>query len=163
MDLGFRKMSKENLENLVSGFYDADEAANVIEDIRIGDEIIASGDKVSADPAVLNSIKCDISKHLKSRQGRRMHMNSLRTAVAAMILIAVFVGMRGFVHQGPEFASNFKWFWGEDAKASSMSIELEEIHDRIISVGQEDAQYETDMLGNDLDQIFIDDNGGFWR
>lgn len=158
-------MSNENLDNLIASFYDADQVEGVKEDIRIGDEIIASGDKLVPDAAVISGIKSDISKHLKSRQGRRMHMTSLRAAVAAMIILGAFIGIRSFLHRNTPIPtlSSTTWFWGEDAVASSMSYELDEIDNAMISISLGEEESESDHIIESLEQEIMQDGGGFWR
>ena len=159
-------MDNENLDKLIANFYGSKDAKVIKEDIRIGDEIIASGEKLVPDAEVINGIKSDISKRLKSRQVRRMQMTPLRTAVAAMILLAAFIGIRTLVHQGvtplPSHVAR-DFFWGEDATASSIAYELDEIDHAIIaiSLGEEDTESE-DIIGS-LELEIIEDNSGFWR
>jgi len=158
------KMKKENLDNLISNFYDAGKVESVKEDIRIGDEIIASADKLAADPEVISKIKRDISKHLRSRQGRRMHMTSLRAAIAAMIVLVGFVGIRTIIHTVdplPEHASR-SFFWGEDATASSMSYELDEMGNTMISISLGEEEREADDIIDSLELEIMEDGGGFW-
>lgn len=158
-------MSNENLDNLISSFYDAGEVEGVQEDIRIGDEIIASGDKLAPDAAVISGIKRDISKRLRSRQGRRMHMTSLRAAVAAMIVLGAFIGIRSLVHTsnpGSGIASS-SWFWVEDATASGMSYELDEMDHTIMAISLGEDESESDDIIESLELEIMEDSGGFWK
>lgn len=159
-------MSSENLDKLIANFFDGEDASVIKEDIRIGDEIIASGDRLVPDAAVVSGIKRDISKRLRARQGRRMRMTPLRTAVAAMIVLVGFMGVRTMVHQGgsplPHNVSR-GFFWGEDATASSIGFELDEIGDAIISIRLGEVETESDDIIESLELELMADGGGFWR
>ncbi|MBW8016313.1 MAG: hypothetical protein FVQ82_09015 [Planctomycetes bacterium] len=159
-------MSKENLDNLLASFYDADQVDGVKEDIRIGDEIIASGETLVPDAAVISGIKNDISARLKSRRDRRMNTISMRTAVAAMIAIVAFIGIRTMIHQGDspirtDIASGF--FWGEDAVASSIANELNEINYTILSSSLDDDETESVDAVDALEYEIMVADASFWR
>jgi len=158
-------MSNENLHDLISSLYDADNVDGVEEDIRIGDEIIASGGELVPDSRVITGIKGDISKRLISRQSRRMQMVSLRTAVAAIIVIAAFFGIQKMLRQGPSpiprgVVSNIPWL--PDATAG-ISAELDTLEDAILSVGLEEAEAVSDDIIWNLEMEVADTGGGFWR
>jgi hypothetical protein len=161
-------MSKENLNDLIAGFYDADEVAGIMEDIRVGDEMIASGEVLVPDAAVVSGIKRDISKRLKSRQGRRMRirMISIRTAIAAMIAIVAFLGIRTMVHQvdtSPTHTFSTGFFWGEDAVASNIAYELDEINDAITAISLGEDETESEDIVESLELEIMEDNGGLWK
>ncbi|MCF7956791.1 MAG: hypothetical protein K9M75_13390 [Phycisphaerae bacterium] len=158
-------MSNENLDKLIANFYDAEDASVIKEDIRIGDEIIASGDSLVPDAAVVSGIKREISQRLRSRQGRRMHMNPLRAAVAAMIVLVGFIGVRTMVHQVSPLPHNVSrgFFWGEDATASSIAYELDEIDNAIISISLGEDETESDNIIESLELEIMADSGSLWR
>jgi hypothetical protein len=157
------KMSKENLNDLIAGFYDADEVSGIMEDIRVGDEMIASGEVLVPDAAVVSGIKRDISKRLK---GRRMRMTSIRTAIAAMIAIVAFLGIRTMVHQvdtSPTHTISTGFFWGEDAMASNIAYELDEINDAITAISLGEDETESEDIVENLELEIMEDNGGLWK
>ena len=157
------KMSKENLNDLIADFYDADEVAGIMEDIRVGDEMIASGEVLVPDAAVVSGIKRDISKRLK---GRRMRMTSMRTAIAAMIAIVAFLGIRTMVHQvdtSPTHTFSTGFFWGEDAMASNIAYELDEINDAISAISLGEDETESEDIVENLELEIMEDNGGLWK
>jgi hypothetical protein len=159
-------MSTENLHDLIANLYNAERVAGIEEDIRIGDEIIASGDTLAPDAEVIGNIKNDIAKRLTARRRRRMNTVSMRTAVAAMIVIVAFIGIRNMTPQGDsQLPQNISrgFFWGEDATASNIAYELDEMDDAImaISLGEEDTESE-DIIGS-LELEIIEDNGGLWK
>jgi len=158
-------MSNENLDKLIVNFFDKENASVIKEDIRIGDEIIASGEKLVPEAVVVSGIKRDISKRLRSRQGRRMHMNSLRAAVAAMIVLVGFMGIRIIVHQSTPLPSGIAsgWFWGEDATASTIANELDEMDNAIISISLGEHETESHDILESLELEIVADGGGFWR
>ena len=160
-------MSKENLNDLIAGFYDSEEVAGIMEDIRVGDELIASGDRLVPDAAVVSGIKKDISKHLKSRQGRRMRMTSMRTAIAAMLAIVAFLGIRNMVHNKgvgplPQTASR-SFFWGEDATASNMVYELDDIDSAMISISLGEKEAESDDNFENLELEIMETDDSLWK
>jgi len=161
------EMSKENLNDLIAGFYDSEEVAGIIEDIRVGDEIIASGDRLVPDSAVVSGIKRNISKQLKARQVRRKRMTSMRTAVAAMLAIVAFLGIRGMLHQGtvPPLNHNVSrsFFWGEDAQASNMTFELDDIDDAIISISLGEEEAESDDSFDNLELEIMETDDSLWN
>jgi hypothetical protein len=161
-------MSTENLHDLIANLYNAERAAGIEEDIRIGDEIIASGDKLVPDAAVIGNIKNNISTQLTARRRRRLNMVSMRTAVAAMIAIVAFLGIRTMVHNagpGPKLPQNIPsvFFWGEDATASNMAFELDEIGNRMISISLGEDETESDDTMENLELEIMEDNDGLWR
>jgi hypothetical protein len=161
-------MSTENLHDLIANLYNAERAAGIEEDIRIGDEIIASGDKLVPDAAVIDDIKNNISTRLTARRRRRINMVSMRTAVAAMIAIVAFLGIRTMVHNaepGPKLPQNISrgFFWGEDATASNMAFELDEIGNRIILISLGEDETESDDIIESLELEIMEDNDGLWR
>lgn len=156
----------ENLNNLLADYYDPHEVAQVSEDIRIGDEIIASGDKLVPDSAVTNSIKKEISRRLYLRRNRRMNMVFMRTAVAAVLAIVAFVGIRSYNKKSlpplnPNVSRSF--FWGQDAAASSISDELDQIDHDILSIRLGENETDTVETIEDLEFELNEDSGGFWR
>jgi hypothetical protein len=156
-------MSKENLNDLIAGFYDADEVSGIMEDIRVGDEMIASGEVLVPDAAVVSGIKRDISKRLK---GRRMRRTSMRTAIAAMIAIVAFLGIRTMVHQvdtSPTHTFSTGFFWGEDAMASNIAYELDEINDAISAISLGEDETESEDIVESLELEIMEDNGGLWK
>ena len=57
----------ENLDSLLKNLYGEKEAEAVKEDIRKGDEILASSDQLVPDPAVISEIKKNISERHRHR------------------------------------------------------------------------------------------------
>lgn len=159
-------MSTENLHDLISSLYNAERVAGIEEDICVGDEIIASGDKLVLDAEVIGNIKNDIAKRLTTRRRRRMNTVSMRTAVAAMIAIVAFIGIRNMVHQGvsplPHNVSR-SFFWGEDATASNIANELDQIDNAIIAISLGEEETESEDLIEILELEMMQDNGGLWR
>lgn len=159
-------MDNENLNELVARFYPPEQAAQVEKNIRKGDEIIASGCRFSADPAVIGDIKKAISARLTTNRRRRMNTTSLRTAVAAMIAIVAFVGIRDIVHQGGSLTTSgfaVASFWGKDATASMIADELDDIEYTIVSVNLDELETESDITIDSLELEIIKADNAFWR
>lgn len=160
------KMNNENLHELVANLYPPEQAAQIEEDICKGDGIIATSDSLTADPVVIDNIKNAISAKLTTRSRRRMNTISLRTAIAAMIAIVAFLGIRNIVHQtSSPVAMSFTIgsFWGEDATASVMSDELDSIENDIILIGLDELETESDVSIDNMDFEIFKTDSNFWR
>jgi hypothetical protein len=159
-------MNTENLHDLIANLYDSERIADIEKDIRIGDEIIASADKLVPNAEVIGDIKGAISKRLTAGRRRRRNTISLRTAAAAIIVVVAFMGIRNIVHQGvsplpPSVARDF--FWGEDATASNIAYELDEIDNDIISIRLGECETELKDIAVTLEQEIMQTSGGLWR
>ena len=160
-----KKMNNENLNELIAKFYDPEQVSQVADDIVKGDEIIASADKLTPDRDVIAGIKNDISARLARRSSRRMSNISMRSAVAAMIAIVAFIGIRTIVHQSvsPVPSAAIISFWGEDATASMIADELDEIENAIVTISLDEHETESDIMVEDL-ELEIDEAGSsFWK
>lgn len=159
----------ENLDSLLNSLYGEEEAEAVKEDIRIGDEIIASAGELVPDDAVISGIKRDISERLLARRSRRMNMISLRVVAAAMIAVVAFFGIQNMQRQtspptsfddlGPDVWN----FWGEDATASIMADELDEIENTILSISLGEDETESDDFFDSLEIEVMACGGSLWR
>lgn len=159
-------MDNENLNKLIAKFYPPEQAAQVEKDICKGDEIIASGGRLSADHAVIVDIKEAISARLATNRRSRMNTTSLQMAVAAMIALVAFVGIRNMVHQGGSLAKSgfaVASFWGEDATASMIADELDDIENTIVSISLDELETEPDITIDSLELEIIEANNSFWR
>ncbi len=159
-------MSTENLHDLIASLYNSEQVTGIEEDIRIGDEIIASGDNLVPNAEVIGDIKSAISKRLTARRRRRRNTISLRTAAVAMIAFVAFLGIRNIVHQGisplpPNVARDF--FWGEDATASSIAYELDEIDYDIISISLGECVTDLEDIAEILELEIMESSDGLWR
>ena len=157
----------ENLDSLLKSLYDETEAEAVKEDIRKGDEILASADELVPEPAVISGIKMKISERLIARSGRRMNTLPLRVVAAAMIAVVAFFGIQNMQRQpgspvpapGPVIWN----FWGEDATASIMDDELDEIEHTILAISLGEDETESDDDIESLEIEIMASAGTLWR
>ena len=157
----------EDLDSLLNSLYGEEEADAVKEDIRIGDGIIASAGELVPDDAVISGIKRDISERLLARRSRRMNMISLRVVAAAMIAVVAFFGIQNMLRQpgSPVPATGpVIWdIWGEDATASIMADELDEIENTILSISLGEDETESDDIFDSLEIEVMACGGSLWR
>jgi hypothetical protein len=77
-----------------------------------------------------------------------------------------FLGIRTMVHQGdtsPTHTISTVFFWGEDAMASNIAYELDEINDAIIAISLGEDEAESEDIIESLELEIMEDNGGLWR
>lgn len=153
----------ENLDSLLKSLYGETEAETVKEDIRKGDEILASAGGLAPDPAVISGIKKDISELLLARPGLRRNTLPLRAVAAAMIAVVAFFGIQNMQRQTPPPPGNSAIIWGEDAAASIMDGQLDEIEHTIlaISLGEDETESDDSIESLEIEVMASADN--FWR
>ena len=161
------------LEKLTEKYYDSRTASEVVEDIRKGDSIIESHPSPQPAKKVVDDVKFQISTELNRRRKRRINTISLKTAVAALFIIAAFLGMRDLAHKkSPRLIKNpqeVSWFWGSQAMAAEdpalllMAGELEDIETTIENHDIGLGGYDTDKTLDEIQLEISEFETGFWR
>jgi hypothetical protein len=164
----------ENLTELVSRFFDENRTHEIAEDIRAGEELLATFSAPAADQAVINSIKTQIKVHLETRKRQKGARTIFyRAAVAAAIVVLAIAGARHLV--GPNHTTTYiadtaeASIWddetglGADEQLATLTAQVSEIEADILAVRLgEDTDKGSSVL-TDLEAEMSEINGDFWK
>jgi len=165
--------NNENLDELLSRFLDEHEVHVAAEDIRLGENLLASFSVPAPDAVVIEAIKAQIGVRLRAQQKRRfIRLTVQRIAVAAIIIVLAMAGLKFLVEQKPETSSLSKaaygQIWGDgevngDEQLAALIAEIDEVEADILAIRLGENGGENDSLLTDLEMEMIEINGDFWK
>jgi len=164
----------ENLEELLSRFLDKHQIHEAAEDIRLGEELLASFGGPAPDKAVIDGIKAQIEVSLEARKKRRLARSVFyRVAVAAAIVVLAIAGARFFT--GPErkatgvASAAYASIWDDengpagDEQLAALITEIDEIEASMLAIRLGENGTEGGMILTDLEVEISEINGDFWK
>ena len=166
--------NNENLDELLSRFLDEHEAHVAAEDIRLGENLLASFSVPAPDAVVIEAIKAQIGVRLRAQQKRRfIRLTVQRIAVAAIIIVLAMAGLKFLVEPERQVVGVGKvsqeFIWedeskpGGDEQLAALMAEIDEVEADILAIRLGEDGGENDLLLTDLEMEMIEINGDFWK
>ncbi|MCK5000232.1 MAG: hypothetical protein KAS23_11880 [Anaerohalosphaera sp.] len=167
---------EKKLEELLDRFFDEHGREKAKSDILHGDEILAGF--VTPDPRqeVLEAIKLRVSQQLKiKRSARHNRMVFLRSAAAAMILIAVMLGVQFMQHDTgtkpnpiPIGSVTINMDWGDNDSGQSKKVdklyaEVDELEASFINIRLDESGMDESSDMAQLEYEMMEIAGDFWK
>ena len=146
--------NRENLDELLSKFFTADEKVAAAKDILIGDEILLSHPAAEPSEDVLAGIQTDIAIRLEQKRIRQSRISLYKAAAAVAVFTAIaWVGVQFFaVEEADDFVISAQ-VWessdlaADDPELAALAVEIEEIVSGIAAVQLgEDSEVNGDLL-----------------
>ena len=166
--------NRENLDELLSRFFDELQTHEVAEDIRKGDKLLASFSAPVCDQAVIGNIKAEIKEQLKARK-RQQKVRSIfnRVAVAAVIIVFAIAGVRFFPaseHRSLTISKSGVDFTWDDQSVSNgyeqfatLTSQIDEIEASMLAIRLDEYEAESGIILTDLEVEMVEINGDFWK
>jgi len=168
--------NRENLEQLLGQFLDAQEAAQAKEDIEIGRRLLGGYAVPQPGAERIAKIKAEIEQALQERPEKVSNKLVIQVAIAAaVIIIAAVVGVRQFAgsgHSGEKAGTDTgisAAVWedesisADDADLLVLSAELEQIEDElgVLTSGENGSVRQTEL--SQLEMQLVEVNSEFWK
>jgi len=164
----------ENLDELLSRFLDKHQIHEAAEDIRLGEELLASFGGPAPDKAVTDGIKTQIEVHLRVRRKQRLVRSMFyRVAVAAAIVVLAIAGARFFTGPEPKAtgvaSAAYASIWDDengpagDEQLAALITEIDEIEASMLAIRLGENGTEGGMILTDLEMEMSEINGDFWK
>ena len=164
--------SKEQLKKLVTRFYKADEAEQILADISSADKIFATNPAPVPSASLLADIKINIENNLRVNTRKFYYHGWFKAAaVAAILMAAAIVGIKYiFVeHQdvSTEQVVSDRWiseqlFWDDGLEQEAIAYELESIERNLTAIEFSDAFDSAEYINeSDGDSYLM--NNEFWE
>lgn len=152
----------ENLNKLFG-----DEASKVREELHKGDELLSGFAAPKPDAVVISHIKLKISAQLRTRKHHRMIRRSCEMAVAAVLVVGVFLGLVLMQNKQDTsqqtYAAAVEWNITEDNEYSLIVNELENIEGRITTIRLDDDEEDYFDTIADIEMEMLNIEGAFWK
>jgi len=163
----------ENLEQLLSKFFDPRQADEIAEDIKQGEQILHTNPA----PEPANSVTANIKAEIAKRPAERKTIGSRRAlykaaAVAAGFIIAAFIGVHFFVptqHDQSVAATMPKIIWEstdlstDDPELAVLTAEIQELENSVIALSLNGHDRENETLITELEMELIEIETDFWK
>lgn len=156
----------ENLNELLSNFYDEQQADEFKDNLSSFDEMLSSAPAPS--PQIIDDIKVVVAEKLSSRKHNRFTVLP-RIAVAAIVLLIAFAGLKIGSRQPVETAvmktvTVAGLFDDADtAQILSLTEQIEQLEDELLSVRLDEYDpYKSDSY-SELETELNEINGDFWK
>ena len=163
--------NNENIDELLSKFFDSSQMHEAAEDIRLGEELLESFSAPLPAKAVTDGIKAQIEVHLRTLRRRRVVRSMFyRVAVAAVLVVLAFAGARYLT--GPDRkATNvanaaYASIWDDesgDEQLAMLTAQVSEIEADMLAIRLGDSGAESSSLLTDLEVEMTEINGDFWK
>jgi hypothetical protein len=164
----------ENLDELLSRFLDEHESHVAAEDIRLGENLLASFSVPAPDAAVIEAIKVQIELRLRAQQKQRfIRSMAQKIAVAAIIIVVAMAGLKFLVEPGPEVGDVSKvsqeFIWEDESEPAGdeqlavLTAQIDEVEADMLAIRLGENGGESNLLLTDLEMEMIEINGDFWK
>ena len=161
--------NNENLDELLSKFFDQRDIFEIERDIRLGDEILRSHPAPEPAESVVEDIKAQIRAELAGRRRWDGPMVQ-RIAVAAVIIVIAVAGVK-FINQytaGTGIVPPASTIWadgelGGDRQLARLNAEIDQIEDNIVNIRLDEQD---DLNGSDFEELemeLVAFSGDFWK
>ena len=164
--------NNENIDELLSRFFDSSQMHEAAEDIRLGEELLESFSAPLPAKAVTDGIKAQIQVHLRTLRKRRVVRSMFYrvAAVAAVLVVLAFAGTRYFTEPGRK-ATNvanvaYASIWDDesgDKQLATLTAQVSEIEADMLAIRLGDSGAESSSLLTDLEVEMTEINGDFWK
>lgn len=158
---------QENLNELLSGFYDEQETDEFKKDLDSFDQMLGGGPVPSSQ--TIDDIKAAVAEKLSSSRQRNRIFTFRRIAVAGIILAIALIEM-SINRQQPEVtevgatvATAGLFGDGEMSQIISLTEQIEEIEDALLSVRLDESDTNGSESYLELEAELSEINGDFWK
>lgn len=157
----------ENLNELLSSFYDEQEANEFKNDLNSFDKMLDGGPVPSAQ--TIDAIKNAVAKKLSSHHQRNRFFTFRRIAVAAIVLLIALVGTnidirRDIYPDEPGVTLAADLFDESDSSQIALLTEqVEQIEDALLSVRLDEYDTYSSDSYSELETELNEINGDFWK
>ena len=165
--------NKENLDELLTDFFDPAEALQVKRDIELGDEIFIRNPAPVPDEQLLVAIKTNIAVDLARNKRKRVVFLTIGkvATVAAVFIVTALIGLMFFVHDSSDMSTLAKNIWQDDAFVAdeellALKTQVDEIADEIrqIRLDELDEDYDVDTIQWEIEEMeMVANNTDFWK
>ncbi len=166
--------NNENIDELLSRFFDSSQMHEAAEDIRLGEELLESFSAPLPAKAVTDGIKAQIQVHLHTLRRRRVVRSMFyRGAVAAVLVVLAIAGTRYLTEPGHKVTNvanvAYASIWddesgpGSDEQLAALTAQVSEIEADMLAIRLGDSGTESSSLLTDLEVEMTEINGDFWK
>ncbi len=165
--------NNENIDELLSRFFDSSQMHEAAEDIRLGEELLESFSAPLPAKAVTDGIKAQIQVHLHTLRRRRVVRSMFyRVAVAAVLVVLAIAGTRYRTKPGSKatYVANavYASIWddqsgSDDEQLAALTAQVSEIEADMLAIRLGDSGAESSSLLTDLEEEMTEINGDFWK
>lgn len=162
---------EKKLEELLNRFFEAQGREEVKWDILRGDEILSGFVTPEPKQDVLEAIKHRVSQKLEQKRSTvNNRLVFLRSFAAAIILIAVMLGVQFMQHEKnfidvdqDRILGGVPMNWGDDGVLDSLSAEVGELEERFINIRLDESVIEENSDMAELEYEMLEIAGDFWK
>ncbi len=164
--------NNENIDELLSRFFDSSQMHEAAEDIRLGEELLESFSAPLPAKAVTEGIKAQIQVHLLTLRRRRVVRSMFYrvAAVAAVFIVLAIAGTR-YLAEPERKATNvataaYASIWDDESgpeQLATLTAQVSEIEADMLAIRLGDSGAESSSLLTDLEVEMTEINGDFWK
>ena len=171
--------NKENMEEILSSFFDTEKAKEADADIRAGDELLRSCSAPEPDEMLISNIKADISTALSQKQTVSWQgVFGKAIAVAAVFIILAGLSVRLFEKESPEspespepvyIAAAQGSFWEDDdspaaeAEFAVLVAEAELIESELLALQLGEDRFNGHENSLEIERELVEIVSDFWK
>lgn len=157
--------NKENLNELLSSFFDPEKISQIKSDIEKGDDLFAKYSAPKPDEEVIAAIKSRMASELARKHERRRIsvVLSRAVAVAAVFIVISLAGQIFFNSSSDDVYANI---WQDDTQLLTLMEQVDEIADQIqqIRLDEFDADEDVDITQSEIEEMeMVANNTDFWK
>ena len=157
--------NKENLNELLSDFFDPAEASQIKRDIEQGDEVFRNYPAPEPNKELVDAIKVRMAGELARRRERKPVSVVLRRAVAVAAVFIV-ISLAGLIFFGNGDDDIYANIWQDDTQLLALMAQVDEIADQIQQIrldefGEDD---DADIAQWEIEEMeMVANNTDFWK
>ena len=157
--------NKENLNELLSDFFDPAEASQIKRDIEQGDEVFRNYPAPEPNKELVDAIKVRMADELARRRDRKPISVLLRRAVAVAAVFIV-ISLAGLIFFGNGDDDIYANIWQDDTQLLTLMAQVDEIADQIQQIrldefGEDD---DADIAQWEIEEMeMVANNTDFWK
>ena len=157
--------NKENLNELLSDFFDPAEASQIKRDIEQGDEVFRNYPAPEPNKELVDAIKVRMAGELARRRERKPLSVVLRRAVAVAAVFIV-ISLAGLIFFGNGDDDIYANIWQDDTQLLALMAQVDEIADQIQQIrldefGEDD---DADIAQWEIEEMeMVANNTDFWK
>jgi len=168
--------AEENLEGLFEKFVDAEQAREIVKDVRKGEQLLREHAAPEPDKMLIADIKAEIAEallHRKQTSFRRMAYRAMAVAAVIAVLAAMSVKLfengddRGEKLITASVVPAVVWesenIAEADVELSTLIAEIEQVEDEIFALQLDEANGNGNKAVTELELEFIKINSDFWK
>ena len=167
---------RENIEELLKKFFDAEKAKEAAEDIEKGEQILRKNPSPAPDEEIILVVKSKATRAIlekKAQNFRRTVYKTAAVAAAIIVITAVSVKMLEKEIAGPEGVAPIAEtttalqktndIFGDDAEIETLAAEVEQVQNELLALqlGSTNGNGENDIIEAEMN--LIDIGSDFWK